>query len=254
MPIRPADRPKRLFRQIADQITHLIETGEFPLGSRLPAERDLAERLAVSRPSVREALVALEIAGLVEVRGGSGVYVRDGPAPRPAGLGELEVSPFDVLDARMLIESECAALAAERGSDADHARIAQAFERLRTEASMPPDSVDGDAAFHVAIAQASQNTAYAAVVRQLWALRQTPVGRRLDELYLSSERRLHNVAEHRDVLDAILARNPARARRAMKTHLARTARQRLMADGKTGFGATAPPAPAGSAPRPGRSR
>ena len=70
--------PRRLYRQIADQIRTLIKSGEFPAGARLPPERDLAKQLGVSRPSVREALIALEVEGLVEVRIGSGIYVQPG--------------------------------------------------------------------------------------------------------------------------------------------------------------------------------
>ena len=72
--------PRRLYRQIADQIRALIKSGEFPAGSRLPPERDLARQLGVSRPSVREALIALEVEGMVEVRIGSGIYVLAGEA------------------------------------------------------------------------------------------------------------------------------------------------------------------------------
>ena len=84
MPFEPIE-PKRLYRRIAEQIAALIDAGELPPGSRLPGERELAQRLTVSRPSLREALIALEIEGRVEVRGGSGIYVarpaRSGVAP-----------------------------------------------------------------------------------------------------------------------------------------------------------------------------
>ena len=83
MPFQPIE-PRRLYRQIADQLRQLIQTGEFAVGSKLPAERDLATKMGVSRPSVREALIALEVEGLVEVRMGSGIYVRaiDPPASK----------------------------------------------------------------------------------------------------------------------------------------------------------------------------
>ena len=106
--------PRRLYRQIADQIRALIRSGEFPAGARLPPERDLAKQLGVSRPSVREALIALEVEGLVEVRIGSGIYVL-----APAGAGDVPAAhgatagPFELLRARYVIESECAALAAK---------------------------------------------------------------------------------------------------------------------------------------------
>src|SRR5207344_2130936 len=110
---------KRLYRQIADQIAALIARGEYRRGARLPPERDLAKQLGVSRPSVREALIALEVEGYVEVRVGSGVYVtntgsgvgRNPPLPADSG-------PFELIRARWLIEAECAALAAREASRA----------------------------------------------------------------------------------------------------------------------------------------
>src|SRR5207249_3451443 len=106
--------PRRLYRQIADQIRGLIRNGEFPAGSRLPPERDLARQLGVSRPSVREALIALEVEGMVEVRIGSGIYVLGGgAAPAVAHHMDAAAGPFELLRARHLIESECAALAAK---------------------------------------------------------------------------------------------------------------------------------------------
>src|ERR1044071_4340858 len=108
--------PRRLYRQIADQIRGLIRSGEFPAGSRLPPERDLAKQLGVSRPSVREALIALEVEGLVEVRIGSGIYVQ--PGHGAAGdAAEAQAGPFELLRARYVIESECAALAAKSAKD-----------------------------------------------------------------------------------------------------------------------------------------
>src|SRR6266478_3657647 len=114
--------PRRLYRQIADQIRELIRSGEFVAGSRLPPERDLAKQLGVSRPSVREALIALEVEGLVEVRIGSGIYVL-GPSVRAEGEDpgggpvhgavDATAGPFELMRARYTIESECAALAAK---------------------------------------------------------------------------------------------------------------------------------------------
>src|SRR6187200_2430011 len=113
MPLTAVDN-RRLYRQIADQIAALIDAGEYSSGQRLPPERDLARQLGVSRPSVREALIALEVEGLVEVRIGSGIYVR-GAAPgggSPGGPAEAAAGPFELLRARYVIEAECAALAA----------------------------------------------------------------------------------------------------------------------------------------------
>src|SRR6266568_9235541 len=108
MPIHSIE-PRRLYRQIADQIRTLIRSREFPAGARLPPERDLARQLGVSRPSVREALIALEVEGYVEVRVGSGVYVLgQRPADRTDTL-PADSGPSELIRARWLIESECAA-------------------------------------------------------------------------------------------------------------------------------------------------
>ena len=114
MPLQAVE-PQRLYRQIAEQLRQLIARGEFALGSRLPAERDLATQLGVSRPSVREALIALEVEGVIEVRTGSGIYVKAWPGPTPAasGNGPTEWGPLEVMRARLLVEPEVAALAAE---------------------------------------------------------------------------------------------------------------------------------------------
>src|SRR6185369_14686589 len=99
---------RRLYRQIADQIAALIESGEYGIGERLPPERDLAKQLGVSRPSVREALIALEVEGFVEVRVGSGVYVMGSKSPAHADALPADSGPFELIRARWLIEAECA--------------------------------------------------------------------------------------------------------------------------------------------------
>src|SRR5206468_13038927 len=108
--------PVRLYRQIAGQIATLIDSGEFTAGSRLPPERELAVLLGVSRTSVREALISLEIAGRVEVRVGTGIFVRHPPVRKApvlqAKVGDSGVGPFELLAARAVIEGETAALAA----------------------------------------------------------------------------------------------------------------------------------------------
>src|SRR5512135_1732284 len=104
--------PRRLYRQIADQIRGLIKSGEFPAGSRLPPERDLARQLGVSRPSVREALIALEVEGMIDVRTGSGIYVRPcdagaaSTAARARHSDPGEWGPLELMRARELVEGE----------------------------------------------------------------------------------------------------------------------------------------------------
>src|SRR3954449_12493617 len=129
MPIQAVD-DRRLYRQIADQLTMLITSGEFRKGERLPSERDLAVQLGVSRPSVREALIALEVEGKVDVRVGSGIYVarrRPAAAIDPDRQGQ---GPFELLRARWLIEGEIAAEAARTATARDLARVSAAVDDL----------------------------------------------------------------------------------------------------------------------------
>lgn len=228
MPLRPAPRPKRLYRQIADQIARLIEKGEYPVGSRLPSEREIADRLSVSRASVREAIIALEIGGQVEVRGGSGIYVREAEPEEPAPDEEgPEISPFDALEARYVVEGECAALAARNATPADIRKIERAFRQLLEVPEATPSVSRGDGLFHLSIAEASKNSAYVVLVRKLWEQRNLPVHRRLDQLLVSRERFEANVAEHREILEAILSRDPGKARAAMRRHIRNISRQRF---------------------------
>jgi DNA-binding FadR family transcriptional regulator len=226
MPFEPIE-PRRLFRLIAEQVATMIRRGDLPPGSRLPAERELAARLGVSRPSLREALIALEMEGLVEVRGGSGVYVRAPPPPAPLEAADAP-GPFDILEARALLEPECAALAARRGA-AVRASIGLAFAHVvATRTAGQPDAA-ADHGFHLAIAEASGNVALARLVGALWRDQAAPLALRLTDLAVSTVRRRDNLAEHAAIADAIAAGDAAAARLAMRRHLAAVRRARLAA-------------------------
>ncbi|AMG36042.1 MULTISPECIES: FadR/GntR family transcriptional regulator [Achromobacter] len=213
----------RLYRMIADQIAGRIRAGDFPRGGRLPSERELAEQLQVSRASIREALIALEIEGYVEVRVGTGVFVtatRESAA-LPAVAGQAaplqdDIGPFDLLEARMLIEPECAALAAQQGSAAQLAAIRDAHEAM----SLTDAPGWHDREFHSAIAAACGNAALAASVAHLWSLSlASPVFSRMQDYFVNTKVWAVAHAEHQRILTAILARDPIRARHAMHAHL-----------------------------------
>ena len=106
---------RRLYRRILDQMLILIDSGEFPVGGRLPPERELAERFKVSRPTVREAIIALEARGRVEVKTGSGIYVL--PFNSGGDRYDASISAYELTEARALIEGEAAALAAVQSGD-----------------------------------------------------------------------------------------------------------------------------------------
>jgi DNA-binding FadR family transcriptional regulator len=214
--------PRRLYRQIAEQIRTLIRSGEYPPGVRLPPERDLAKQLGVSRPSVREALIALEVEGRVEVRIGSGIYVQ---GPTAGGNGEeapavhAEAGPFELLRARHVIEGECAALAAKSAKKPQLAAIEQALEVMQREFDADKQPLGGDQLFHVRIAEATGNGALVAVVKMLWDERTGPLYKQLEHHYDSPALWTAAMAEHRAVVKAIAAHDASAARAAMHRHL-----------------------------------
>jgi len=216
--------PRRLYRQIADQIRTLIRSGEFVAGSRLPPERDLAKQLGVSRPSVREALIALEVEGLVEVRIGSGIYVQPGAGrlgdkPGHAVDGGATAGPFELLRARYVIEAETAALAAKSAKKNQVQAIEEALDTMEHELHDDRQPLGGDRMFHLRIAEATGNGALVAVVDMLWEDRTGPLYKQLEHHYDSPKLWHSAMAEHRAVLKAIAARDAAGARAAMQRHL-----------------------------------
>ena len=217
-----AVEPRRLYRQIADQLRTLIGKGEVAPGARLPAERDLARQLGVSRPSLREALIALEVEGLLDVRVGSGIYV----APAKGRDRAFEINgasgPFEVIRARWMIEGECAALAARHATPAQLRAIKRAHAELLREARRDHNPLDADRAFHVAIAEATGNSALELVVQTLWDQRVGPLYRALEVKLEYPAMAGDTTGEHEAVLAAILARKPAAARTAMRRHMDKT--------------------------------
>lgn len=212
--------PRRLYRQIADQIRVLIKSGEFLPGARLPPERDLAKQLGVSRPSVREALIALEVEGLVEVRIGSGIYVlpvqgRD----RHHDASEAAAGPFELLRARYVIEAECAALAAKSAKSAQLEAIAEALETMRKENVDDTQPLSADRMFHLRIVEATGNGALVAVVKMLWDERTGPLYQQLEHHYDSPALWTAAMEEHEAILAAIRARDVRGARSAMQRHM-----------------------------------
>lgn len=214
MPFVPISAP-RLYQAVADQIAQLIRVGEYQVGNRLPPERDLSRRLGVSRPVVREAMIALEIAGLIEVRGGSGAYIR--AAATPAHVPDAGDGPYEAFIARRALEGEIAAAAAETATAADIAELAAAIEQMRNP-NQPYAAVDpGDRRFHLALAAATHNAVFAELIRFIWdeLLNRGPIWGKLRERRAV---RTTRVAEHQAILQAITNHDPDAARRAMHAH------------------------------------
>jgi DNA-binding FadR family transcriptional regulator len=217
MPFQPVDS-RRLYEQVADQIGALIRAGEFAPGCRLPAERDLAKSLRVSRPVVREAMIALEIGGLIEVRIGAGAFVRDKPIA-PAAPISTGHSPSDILSARMLIEGETAALAAAHATPLDLAAMAAQQDEMIVERNAGREWRGADLGFHIAIARASDNAALTTVVERLWQEQHAPVFSLLSERVRLRDNWTATVRGHAAILAAIRSGKRRAAREAMRAHL-----------------------------------
>ena len=217
----------RLYRQIAEEIRLRIAHGTFPAGSRLPAERDLAHRFAVSRTSVREALIALEIQGLVEVRGGSGIYVSNPlPCPRPLfESADAGPGPFELLHARWLVEGEVAALAARSIDGPMLDRLGDALRALEDNTASTQAHDDADRSFHLGIAEATGNGALIQTVRMYWDQRRGPMWQKLVEHFRTPRMRAVVAQDHRRILDALARQAPAMARDAMRRHLVGVTRE-----------------------------
>ena len=239
MPLQPL-LPRRLYRQIAEQLRALIEHGEFPAGTRLPPERDLAVQLGVSRPSVREALIALEVEGRVEVRMGSGIYVREAPMRAAAVEHEAE-SPLETIRARALIEGELAAVAARQMKRAQLAGLREAIALMVQESAAGQMPTQGDRLFHTRIAEASENSVLLRVVSGLFDERHNPLFAQLGSHFETARSWAAAIEEHKAVVDAIAHQNAQAAREAMVRHLANS-HDRFMASWQAEGEAPAKPA------------
>jgi DNA-binding FadR family transcriptional regulator len=212
----------RLYRVVSGKIEELIRTENIGPGERLPSERDLATKLGVSRTSLREALIALELGGKVEVRGGSGVYVSE-QAPAQAEVPSAGPGPFEVLAARRLIEVEVAALAAKHASDSAIDAILVAVLEMEQHHEERSGNESADRNFHLAIARATGNSAMVGVIEYLWSQRGS-LWHKLKEHFQTEELRQQTLLDHRNIFAAIASHDVAGARTAMRAHLDRVTR------------------------------
>ena len=208
---------QRLYRKVADELAAAIRGGAWRTGQKLPSERDLAERYGVSRPSIREAMIALEIYGLVEIRQGSGIYVVEPRAGARGEMEDLDVGAFELLEARIIIEGGAAAVAATEASAADVARLAGLLDEM--ERSAAPQSEALDREFHLELARLTRNGPLLDAIETLWDLRTKSKLARMIERRAHGGGRLQRDEEHRAILDALTRRDPAGARAAMQSHL-----------------------------------
>ena len=211
----------RLYKRVADDLRAAILSGRYPAGRRLPAERELAEMFSVSRPTIREAIIALELQHLVEVRVGAGVFVLEAGAAERGNGPELTIGPFELMEARKIIESETAALAATLIDAEQLDRLDKIIDRMEEENRMEIQGENADRQFHLGIAEATGNSALVAVIDDLWRRRETsPMV--VNTMEKARSKGIKPVADdHRRILAALRKHNPAAARAAMQDHLTR---------------------------------
>lgn len=212
---------KRLYHEVADKIKNLIVSGAFPPGSRLPGERDLAEQFGVSRVTIREAEIALQALGYLSIKTGSGVYVLD--RADMEGQGLPNVTAFELTEARLMFESEAAALAAVHVGDEELEYLGELVQQI---AHDNPDgeemSQKADREFHLAVAAASGNAAVKYIIETLWKIRnELPAVKDVHAAICEIEDATERQSEHAAVLEALQKRDPSLARHAMQDHFRR---------------------------------
>ncbi len=209
---------ERLYRQISNVLIKAIEEGQFKVGETLPSERDLAKMLGVGRSSIREALVALEIAGWVEIRTGNGVFVLRDEIPENDYAAD-DTSVEDLIETRELLESEIARIAARR-------RLPEQLDELQVELNeMKRIGVDNDEfrqhdyRFHMLISEMTGNPVLRELNEIIWKKREGALHRRFESHYGNTESVAQLNIDHTAIYEAIAEQDAGRARKMMQSHL-----------------------------------
>lgn len=216
---KPLDTSRRLYQLIADKMRALIQQGDYKEGSRLPPERDLAQQLGVSRPSLREALIALEIEGSVEIRMGSGVYVCSRALRRtalPISMGE---SPAELMQARGALEGAVIVLACVHATPQGLARVQESIEAMRADIAAGRDVLEHDRQFHVRIAEMAGNSILTSLVGTLFDERRSPLASHMRIRLEGQPTWNAALAEHEQILRCLQSRDPLTAESAMRSHI-----------------------------------
>ena len=215
----PTLKVERLYRQISNVLINCINTGQFAPGAMIPSERDLSKQFGVSRSSIREALIALEITGWIEIRTGNGVYVNNTLPEQPAAQSEEEFSLESLLKARQIFECTTAELAALNGTDEQRRKLAEINQSL-VQLNINNDSfLEEDRRFHLMISEMTGNEVLRDMMEYLWDKRSSRRFVRLERHYSESDFACEMNTDHQRITDAILAGDAAEARAAMQAHL-----------------------------------
>ncbi|SHI38545.1 FadR/GntR family transcriptional regulator [Aureimonas altamirensis] len=207
---------RRLYQQVADQIRSLIAEKGIREGGRLPPERDLAQQLGVSRPSLREALIALEIEGTVDIRMGSGIYYLGAPETPTKQHGD---SPNDLMEARIAVETAAVSMACARAQPQDFERLRNLLHAMKVDIDANRHPLDNDRIFHIEIASLSGNSVLSRLVGDMFDARFSPIFTQYREHFDNRQSWLSAYEEHVVIVDAMEARDSLRASGHMAAHL-----------------------------------
>lgn len=219
---------RRRYQDVAEAIKAEILAKGLAAGDRLRTERQMSEDLGVSRSLVREAIIMLEIEGFVEVRQGAGIFIArlpDGDTAEAAG----DIGPFELIQARQLLESSIASFAATMVTKADVVRMREALDMERRAIEQGSDDYSGDELFHRLIAEATQNSVLVDMQCELWRKRErSPMWAKLHSRIFDDSYRGQWLSDHQAILTALQRKNAADAKQAMWQHL-ENVRQTLLA-------------------------
>ncbi len=216
----------RLYEQVLERLRAYVAEAGLSAGDKLPAERDLAASLGVSRASVKQAIVVLEVQGLVEARHGGGTYlVRDTLDVEPVDqLVERRKRLPEVLEAREALETKLAELAAERRTDAELEAIEQALVFMREEIADGDNGVEGDRRFHAAVTAAAHSSLLADFMKTIAA----QITESRTESLRQPGRPSRSLAQHTAIYEAIASGDGKKAAAAMRKHVRTVAKVRLL--------------------------
>jgi DNA-binding FadR family transcriptional regulator len=207
-------KSRRMFWHIVEKIELMIDSGAYPAGSRLPPERELAETFSVSRPTIREAIIALEVRQRVEVKTSSGVYVLENPQ---TDMDSRQVSAFELTQARALVEGEAAALAATTITENELTKLRETLVAM--ENGENPEQADRQ--FHFIISTATRNAAILMAVENFWKLRDNKPEIKNAYKGVCSQSDSDRLEEHKKIYNALACRDSQAARTAMHHHFNR---------------------------------
>jgi len=224
---------QRPYQNVGAMIQDLIIQTPYLPGDRLPPEREIAEMLNVTRTVVREALIMLEIRGLVDVRRGAGIYVLE--TANTQAIEALatqqfnDAGPFEMLQARQLLESNIAEFAALQATREDIVKMRQALQLEERELVSDPDGTEsGDMQFHLALAEATHNSMLVELFRQSWQWRENnAMWSQLHRHTNDTDYRKEWLEDHKQILAALIKKDSRAAKLAMWQHL-ENVKQRLL--------------------------